>query len=215
MSSTPTTKHPTKAGKAPGGTRSASPVTKRPPKQAGLNGSRSAKPSVSKRTGQLVPEPEWTAELDELGKAFRRVFRSLNRLRGRDTHLGGAELSHAQFELLIELYERGELPAGELAAAARLTPATVTQMLEHLAACGHVERARSDTDRRVVVSRLTGQGKRKIEAKRSAWQERWEQALEGMGPSELRAATRVLERLGIVFEDMPAADPCPESPRVE
>jgi DNA-binding MarR family transcriptional regulator len=42
-------------------------------------------------------------------------------------------------KLLIELYERGELPAGELAAAARLTPATVTQMLEHLADCGHVE----------------------------------------------------------------------------
>ena len=50
--------------------------------------------------------------------AFRHVFRAVNRLRGRDTHLGGAELSHAQFELLIELDERGELPAGELALAA-------------------------------------------------------------------------------------------------
>jgi DNA-binding MarR family transcriptional regulator len=156
-------------------------------------------------------EPEWTAELDELGKAFRRVFRSLNRLRGRDTHLGGSELSHAQFELLIELYERGELPAGELASAARLTPATVTQMLEHLADCGHVERARSDTDRRVVVSRLTAQGRHKIEAKRAAWQERWQAALGGMEPAELLAATRVLERLSVVFEDAPAAGSCPES----
>ncbi len=155
--------------------------------------------------------PEWTAELDELGKAFRRVFRSLNRLRGRDTHLGGSELSHAQFELLIELHERGELPAGELAAAARLTPATVTQMLEHLADCGHVERARSETDRRVVVSRLTAQGRRKIEAKRAAWQGRWQAALEGMEPAELHAATRVLERLSVVFEDAPAAGSCPES----
>src|ERR1700691_2256782 len=143
------------------------------------------------------------SELDELGAAFRRVFRSLNRLRGRDTHLGGSEISHAQFELLIELHERGELPAGELAAAARLTPAAVTQMLEHLADCGHVERARSETDRRVVVSRLTAQGRRKIEAKRAAWQERWQAALEGMGPGELRAATHVLERLSVAFEDAP------------
>jgi DNA-binding MarR family transcriptional regulator len=157
-------------------------------------------------------DPLWTAELDELGKAFRRVFRSLNRLRGRDTHLGGSELSHAQFELLIELYERGELPAGELASAARLTPATVTQMLEHLADCGHVERARSEIDRRVVVSRLTAQGRRKIEAKRAAWQGRWRAALEGMEPAELHAATRVLERLSVVFEDAPAAGSCPESP---
>jgi MarR family transcriptional regulator, organic hydroperoxide resistance regulator len=156
-------------------------------------------------------EPAWTAELDELGKAFRRVFRGLSRLRGRDTHLGGSELSHAQFELLIELYERGELPAGELAAAARLTPATVTQMLEHLADRGHVERARSEIDRRVVVSRLTPRGRRKIEAKRAAWQERWQAALQDMGPRELRAATRVLERLSAAFEDAPPAGSCPES----
>ena len=149
---------------------------------------------------------ERNSELNELGAAFRRVFRSLNRLRGRDTHLGGSELSHAQFELLIELAERGELSAGDLAAAARLSPATVTPMLDHLAECGHVERVRSETDRRVVVSRLTPQGARKIEAKREAWRSRWEQALEGVEGEELRAATRVLELLGAVFEDAPVAE---------
>ncbi len=157
------------------------------------------------------PEPaaeaplERSAELAELTAAFRRVFRSLSRLRGRDTHLGAGELSHAQFELLIELQERGELPAGELAAAARLTPATVTQMLDSLAECGHVERLRSPTDRRVVVSRLTRRGRRKIEAKREAWQRRWEQALAGVEIEELQAATRVLERLGAMLEDDPPA----------
>ena len=153
------------------------------------------------------PGEQWTEELTALGLAFRRVFRTLSRLRGRDTHLGGAELSHAQFELLIELYERGELPAGELANAARLTPATVTQMLDHLAEQGHVERVRSDTDRRVVVSRLTPQGTRKIEAKRAVWQQRWEQALEGVDFGELKAATSVLERLSAVFEDASANEP--------
>jgi DNA-binding MarR family transcriptional regulator len=148
------------------------------------------------------------AQLLELGLMFRRVFRALSRLRGRDTHLGGDELSHAQFELLIELSERGELPAGELATAARLTPATVTQMLDHLAACGHVERVRSHTDRRVVVSRLTAQGAAKIEAKRAAWQERWEAALAGVDVEELRAATRVLTRLAAIFEDQPAGEVC-------
>jgi DNA-binding MarR family transcriptional regulator len=159
----------------------------------------------------VEPKLEPSTELTELGAAFRRVFRSFNRLRGRDTHLGASELSHAQFELLIELSERGELPAGELAAAARLTPATVTQMLDHLAEQGHVERVRSETDRRVVVSRLTPQGKGKIDAKREAWQSRWEQALQGVGTDELRAATRVLERLAGMVEDAPA-EPVGESP---
>src|SRR5271166_1361130 len=148
---------------------------------------------------------ERAEELTELGGAFRRVFRSLSRLRGRDTHLDGSELSHAQFELLIELDERGELSAGELAAAARLTPATVTPMLDHLAGSGHVERVRSQTDRRVVVSRLTPQGRRQIEAKRLAWRGRWEEALQGVDERDLRAATRVLELLGRAFEDDPPA----------
>jgi len=158
--------------------------------------------------GKRDPGDARAEQLSDLGTAFRRVFRTLNRLRGRDTHLGGSELSHAQFELLIELEERGELPAGELAAAARLTPGTVTQMLDHLADCGHVERVRSKIDRRVVVSRLTAQGRRKIEAKREAWQSRWEQALGDVQGEELRAATRVLERLGAMLEDAPAGDSC-------
>lgn len=141
--------------------------------------------------------------LAELGQSFKRVFRTLNRLRGRDTHLGGSELSHAQFELLAELDERGELPAGELAAAARLSPGTVTEMLDHLAACGHVERARSESDRRVVVSRLTPDGRRKIEAKRAAWQQRWEQALSGVPQRDLRAAAEVLQRLAAMLEEGP------------
>lgn len=157
---------------------------------------------------QAKPAAARQEQLTELGLAFRHVFRSLNRLRGRDTHLGADELSHAQFELLIELQERGELSAGALAAAARLTPATVTQMLDHLADCGHVERVRSQTDRRVVVSRLTRQGARKIEAKREAWQRRWEDALAGVDSDDLRAATRVLERLGAMFEDAPAGGAC-------
>jgi MarR family transcriptional regulator, organic hydroperoxide resistance regulator len=154
---------------------------------------------------QPAPADAREAQLVALGMAFRRVFRGFNRVRGRDTHLGAGELSHAQFELLIELHERGALPAGELAAAARLTPATVTQMLDHLAEEGHVERVRSQTDRRVVVSRLTRKGVRRIEAKRAAWQGRWQHALRGLDATELRAATRVLERLAAMVEDEPAA----------
>jgi DNA-binding MarR family transcriptional regulator len=151
---------------------------------------------------------ELSPALSEFGQAFRHVFRAVSRLRGRDTHLVGSELSHAQFELLIELDERGELPAGELAAAARLTPATVTQMLDHLAESGHVERVRSETDRRVVVSRLTAQGRSKIEAKRAAWQSRWQAVLGDVSERDLSAATGVLEKLGAMFEDTPADGAC-------
>lgn len=163
-----------------------------------------ARSSLTLATGERPGERQGEARaaaLAELGKSFRHVFRTLSRLRGRDTHLAGSQVSHAQFELLIELFERGELPAGELAAAAQLTPATVTQMLDHLASSGHVERSRSQRDRRVVVSKLTSKGRRQVQAKRDAWQARWEAALQEVDASELRAATRVLERLCDVFSD--------------
>ena len=63
----------------------------------------------------------------------------------------------------------------------------------------------------MVVSRLTLGGRRKIEDKRKAWQSRWEQALEGVGTDDLRAATRVLERLGAVFEDAPSTAGCDDA----
>jgi DNA-binding MarR family transcriptional regulator len=80
-------------------------------------------------------------------------------------------------------------------------------MLDHLAGCGHVERVRSETDRRVVVSRLTPQGRDRIEAKRAAWKGRWEEALADLGTADLEAATRVLQRLGEMVENLPAQGP--------
>lgn len=168
---------------------------------------RSASPSALAEP-PVAPDDAREAHLLELARAFKRVFRAFSSLRGRDTHLGAGQLSHAQLELLLELYERGELSAGQLACAAHLTPATVTQMLEHLAACGQVERTRSGEDRRVVVTRLTPQGRRKVKARRDAWRRRWQEALADVPEEELRAATHVLERLYAVFATEPGGEVC-------
>jgi DNA-binding MarR family transcriptional regulator len=147
-------------------------------------------------------------ELTELGQSFRRLFRAVTRMRGRDTHLAVGELSHAQFELLIELDERGELSAGELALAARISPATVTQILDGLALSGYVHRRRSEHDRRVVFASLTALGRSRVQAKRAAWQARWEAALGDVSARELRTAARVLSRLGDMFENDSRAGAC-------
>jgi DNA-binding MarR family transcriptional regulator len=56
------------------------------------------------------------------------------------------------------MFEHGELPAGELASAAELTPADGDRDARPPRGGGYVERARSDADRRAVVSRLTSEG---------------------------------------------------------
>jgi DNA-binding MarR family transcriptional regulator len=140
--------------------------------------------------------------MTELGVAFRRAFRSLRSLRGRDTHRGD-EVGHAQFELLIELYTRGSLHAGELAEAVDASAATVSGMLDHLCSADLVERTRAETDRRLVLVKLTRRGRRKVEARKALWRRRWEEELEGVDEEELRIATRVLARIPDIFAERP------------
>jgi DNA-binding MarR family transcriptional regulator len=143
-------------------------------------------------------DAEREAAVAELGRAFRRAFRSLRSLRGRDTHRGD-EIGHAQFELLIELYANGSMQAGALAEAVEASAATVSGMLDHLAEAELIERTRSEADRRIVVVKLTRRGRRKVEARKAVWQRRWQDALEGLDDEELRIAARVLERVHGIF----------------
>ena len=137
----------------------------------------------------------------ELGRAFKGTLAAVRRLRGRETHRPG-ELSHAQYSLLAELAERGEMAAGELAVAAALAPATVTQMLDHLAAAGLVVRTRSERDRRVVVTALAPDGRALVSARQRSIEPLWRAALEDFSGPELRTAAAVLERLREFFEGL-------------
>lgn len=153
---------------------------------------------------EVAPRPagEQTTErqdaITELGASFRRAFRSLRSMRGRDTHRGD-EIGHAQFELLVELAIRGPLHAGELAEVVGASAATVSGMLDNLCAAELVGRSRSEADRRLVVVKLTRRGRRKVEARKALWRRRWEEALEGLEEEELRVASRVLDRIGDIF----------------
>jgi DNA-binding MarR family transcriptional regulator len=138
---------------------------------------------------------EVAVELREAVQAFTAAQR---RLRGRDVKAGG--LSFAQFHLLRRLAEVDELPASRLAVEADLTPASVTQAVDHLAELGYVERVRSETDRRVVLNRLTPTGREVFEAKRAAFEERWKDALADLSADQLGQAAQVLRRMAEVLD---------------
>lgn len=139
----------------------------------------------------------------ELGAAFKGLMGALRRMRGRETHRAG-ELSHAQYHLLFGLAECGELSASRLAAAADVTPATVTQMLDGLVAMGLVERTRSDRDRRVVTVALTDRGRELLTQKRAAWEQRWRETLVGFSSDELASAAAVLASLRAMYDTLDA-----------
>jgi DNA-binding MarR family transcriptional regulator len=134
-----------------------------------------------------------------LGLAFKRAMVAVRKLRGRETHRPG-QISYAQYGLLFALAGTCERSARELADHADLSPATVTQMLDHLEAAGLVKRTRSEEDRRVVFSTLTEHGTAVVAKRHALMEPRWRAALAEFSDSELTAAARVLDRLADYFD---------------
>ncbi len=126
---------------------------------------------------------------------------ALRRMRGRELHRPG-ELSDAQFSLLFSLRDREQMSAGELAIAADLRPASVTEMLDGLAHHGLVERSRSDRDRRVVLTSLTERGRALVEERQARFQPRFRAAMAEFSEEQLLVAATVLDRLAGMFDEL-------------
>jgi DNA-binding MarR family transcriptional regulator len=137
----------------------------------------------------------------EVLDAFGELSAAQRRLRGRDAHAPGG-LSFAQLRVLTALDEEDGVPAGRLAERAGVTPATVTGMLDILEEQGVVIRVRSRDDRRVVLARLTDDGRRLRDRRRAEVRRVFEDALATLDTADLAAAPRVLRRLADVMEGL-------------
>jgi DNA-binding MarR family transcriptional regulator len=142
-----------------------------------------------------------TEALEAVGHAFKRAMVAVRRLRGRETHRPGAP-SFAQYQLLFSLADRDGLSSGELAQAADLSPATVTQMLDSLVERGLVTRLRSETDRRIVTCSLTDSGRDVIAQRRAQFQGTWDDALSEFSVAELAVAAAVFDRIAGMFDGL-------------
>jgi DNA-binding MarR family transcriptional regulator len=72
------------------------------------------------------------------------------------------DLTFARYEALMLLFysRRGELPLGKISDRLQVHRASVTNVIDKLAERGYVERAAHEHDRRAVLARITGEGKR-------------------------------------------------------
>jgi len=151
--------------------------------------------------GDVVPEREQGDAAQDVARSFKRAMAAVRRLRGRETHRPG-ELTDAQYGLLFCLRDQAQMSVRELAEAAELSPASVTEMLEGLTAAGLVERERSDRDRRVVLTSLTESGRGLVEERRARFEPRFRAAMESFSEDELVVAAAVLDRLRDLFEQI-------------
>ena len=149
--------------------------------------------------GDVVGEREESDAAEHVARSFKRAMAAVRRLRGRETHRPG-ELTDAQYSLLFCLHDQMSLR--DLADAADLSPASVTEMLVGLAAHGLVERHRSDRDRRVVLTSLTDSGRGLVEERRARFEPRLRAALEPFSEHDLLTAADVLDRLRDMFDEV-------------
>jgi DNA-binding MarR family transcriptional regulator len=151
--------------------------------------------------GDGVGERDQRDAAEQVSRSFKRAMAAVRRLRGRETSRPG-ELTDAQYSLLFCLRDESQMSVRDLAEAADLSPASVTEMLEGLATAGLVERRRSERDRRVVLTALTASGRGLVEERRARFEPRLRAALEPFSEDELVIAARVLERLRDLFQEI-------------
>jgi DNA-binding MarR family transcriptional regulator len=143
------------------------------------------------------------AALAALREEFGCLLGAERRLRGRDQHRkGDGDLSVAQVRALFALDARKAATAGEIAEAARLSPAGVTGMLDELEREGIVTRVRSETDRRRVLVTLTPEGRTVLAKRRRRWLKRWEAAMGDVSERDLEAAAEAMRRIGNLLDEL-------------
>jgi DNA-binding MarR family transcriptional regulator len=138
----------------------------------------------------------------EVREAFGALLGAERRLRGRDQHRKVEGLTIAQVRALFALDAHEAATAGEIAEAARLSPAAVSGMLDELERDGIVTRVRSDSDRRRVLVTLTDEGRAVLKKRRRLWLKRWEKALDDVPDRDLDAAAEVMRRIAALLDEI-------------
>jgi DNA-binding MarR family transcriptional regulator len=143
------------------------------------------------------------AALAGMREEFGCLLGAERRLRGREQQRKGEdELSTAHVRALFALDTHKEATAGQIAEAARLSPGSVTGMLDDLERAGIVTRVRATDDRRRVLVTLTDHGRVVLGKKRRRWARRWEDAMAGVPERDLEAAAEVMRRIGALLDEI-------------
>jgi DNA-binding MarR family transcriptional regulator len=143
--------------------------------------------------------PVVTTPTEDLRAALRDMLAAQRRMRGREAQRHGP-VSFSQNGVLRVLADGEEHSAGDLAAAAELTPASLTKMLDGLERSRLVERVRDEADRRRVAVRITDAGRAVHDEKERELRAAWKGVLDEMDPGEIEAMATALRRVATLYD---------------
>ena len=140
------------------------------------------------RSGQSESLKAWEA----LHRAHARLHVRVRRLlRGH-----GLSLHHYEALEVLAADPGGELPSLEIGARMPTEVPDITRLLDRVAALGYAARERSETDRRVVHTKLLPAGRRLVRRVQGPLQQMLAEELSGFSTAELRTLRRLLGRAG-------------------
>jgi DNA-binding MarR family transcriptional regulator len=120
-----------------------------------------------------------------------------------ELQLARSKTSQGRIRILLELQQTpGQaLAAGELAARLKVTPATVTGLLDGLERAGQVRRQRCSEDRRSVAVRLTARGAKVLSEVMPERFRRNSRLMAKLSEGDRRQLRRLLEQVGGGLEE--------------
>jgi DNA-binding MarR family transcriptional regulator len=149
---------------------------------------------AEQRVTGTEPEPRPAEVAARLRLGVMRLARRLRQ------HAPG-NVSQSQLSALATLVRDGAMPLGDLAAAERVQPPTITRIVDALGTAGLVSRRQATEDRRVVHVEATREGRALVEAVRRRRDTYLAQRLNALDAEEIALLARAAELLEKLCED--------------
>jgi DNA-binding MarR family transcriptional regulator len=106
---------------------------------------------------RALKQLDWNDIMERILISYNAISKSIN-----PANLYKIELTSSQIKVLATFTERESYSMSELSQMLSVTLPTMTAMIDRLIQSGLVKRERDERDRRVVLVRLTGDGKKVI-----------------------------------------------------
>ena len=155
----------------------------------------SAVRSIDGRETPLSVERERAALIQEILNTDRRIYRAIQA--GSSDEWLRVELTMRQLKILLLLYttETQAARMSALAAALGVTLPTITGIVDRLVEQSLVQREEEPSDRRLVVARLTPEGRELVERLQDHGRSHLAATLHRLSLEELRTVARALDLL--------------------
>lgn len=136
-----------------------------------------------------------------VGKMIRdHMHNSLSQLHLNERNADGCDLSIAQMNLMMTVRSHEELPLSRLAELLKVSPPSVSVMVERLVERKMLIRNRSSKDRRKVIISLSPEAEQRIEKMEEQMLSSFIELVEELGPETARKWGEVLERVEEVLD---------------